>query len=131
MAAVASAGRFTAERQSAKLHVLFRLLRGPARQLCRDDRAERRPAQAGAPDDHGRAVRRRRVADAVPPPTGPACKAQVDLPNDDDLANWSHHASVATTGDEVLKSAMAGSALVSFVFGMEVTADLVRAHAAS
>ena len=64
-------------------------------------------------------------------PTGPACKAQVDLPNDDDLANWSHHASVATTGDEVLKSAMAGSALVSFVFGMEVTADLVRAHAAS
>ena len=32
MAAVASAGRFTAERQSAKLHVLFRLLRGPARQ---------------------------------------------------------------------------------------------------
>ena len=65
------------------------------------------------------------------PPTGPACKAQVDLPNDDDLANWSHHASVATTGDEVLKSAMAGSALVSFVFGMEVTADLVRAHAAS
>ena len=63
--------------------------------------------------------------------TGPACKAQVDLPNDDDLANWSHHASVATTGDEVLKSAMAGSALVSFVFGMEVTADLVRAHAAS
>ena len=36
-----------------------------------------------------------------------------------------------TTGDEVLKSAMAGSALVSFVFGMEVTADLVRAHAAS
>ena len=55
----------------------------------------------------------------------------MDLPNDDDLANWSHHASVATTGDEVLKSAMAGSALVSFVFGMEVTADLVRAHAAS
>ena len=75
------------------------------------------PAAAGAP--------------AAPPPTGPACKAQVDLPNDDDLANWSHHASVATTGDEVLKSAMAGSALVSFVFGMEVTADLVRAHAAS
>ena len=75
------------------------------------------PAAAGAP--------------AAPPPTGPACKAQVDLPNDDDLANWSHHASVATTGDEVLKSAIAGSALVSFVFGMEVTADLVRAHAAS
>ena len=75
--------------------------------------------------------RRGRAAPAAPPPTGPACKAQVDLPNDDDLANWSHHASVATTGDEVLKSAMAGSALVSFVFGMEVTADLVRAHAAS
>ena len=43
MAAVASAGRFTAERQSAKLHVLFRLLRGPARQLCRDDRADAAP----------------------------------------------------------------------------------------
>ena len=74
MAAVASAGRFTAERQSAKLHVLFRLLRGPARQLCRGDRAERRPAQAGAPDDHGRAVRRRRVADAVPGPGGAAVR---------------------------------------------------------
>ena len=83
--------------------------------MCIRDSAA--PAAAGAP--------------AAPPPTGPACKAQVDLPNDDDLANWSHHASVATTGDEVLKSAMAGSALVSFVFGMEVTADLVRAHAAS
>ena len=78
-------------------------------------------AEAGAPDDHSSP----RAAPARRP------EAQVDLPNDDDLANWSHHASVATTGDEVLKSAMAGSALVSFVFGMEVTADLVRAHAAS
>lgn len=63
------------------------------------------------------------------PPTGPTSKGQLGLPNDDDLANWSHHASVRTVDDEVLKSAMRGSNLISFVFGVEVTADLVRAHA--
>ena len=56
-------------------------------------------------------------------------KPQCGLPADDDLKNWSHHSSVATIDDEVLCAALSGryARLVSFVFGLEISADIIRA----
>ena len=43
---------------------------------------------------------------------------QYPLPKEEDLNNWSHHASLETCGDEVLKKALRGRDDVTFVFGM-------------
>ena len=61
--------------------------------------------------------------DAAPPPPpaedGDGFKKQLyPLPKEEDLNNWSHHASIDTIGDEVLKRALRGRDDVSFVFGM-------------
>ena len=59
--------------------------------------------------------------------TNGSSKPQVGLPNEDDIKNWSHHASVATVDDEVLRRCVASAPhLVSFVFGLAINADLVR-----
>ena len=42
---------------------------------------------------------------------------QYPLPKEEDLNNWSHHASLETCGDEVLKKALRGRDDVTFVFG--------------
>ena len=56
------------------------------------------------------------------------CKPQVGLPAEEDLLNWSHHGSVDSVDDDVLKAALADKpGLVSFAFGMRVDADLVKA----
>ena len=61
------------------------------------------------------------------PPRRNHFKPQVALPAEEDLLNWSHHDSVDTVDDDVLKAALDGRrGLVSFVFGMRVTSDLVR-----
>ena len=61
-----------------------------------------------------------------------AFKSQVGLPTDEDLSSWAHHHTVATTDDIVLKDALDGAPnLVSFIFSMEVTADLVRQSVAA
>uniref|UniRef100_A0A7S3JYK2 Helicase ATP-binding domain-containing protein n=1 Tax=Aureoumbra lagunensis TaxID=44058 RepID=A0A7S3JYK2_9STRA len=55
------------------------------------------------------------------------CKPQVGLPAEEDLKNWSHHSSIETVADDVLRAALCGSysSLVSFVFGLETNADLI------
>ena len=58
--------------------------------------------------------------------TGPAFKAQHDLPQEEDLNNWSHHFSTATVEDDYLRRATAGTDLVSFVFGLRVNWDLTQ-----
>ena len=57
---------------------------------------------------------------------GPAFKPQHELPQEEDLNNWSHHFSTATVDDEYLKRATAGTDLVSFVFGLRVNWDLTQ-----
>ena len=53
-------------------------------------------------------------------------KPQVGLPAEDDLINWSHHADLSTVDDPVLRAALKGSSLVSFVFGLLVNKDLIH-----
>ena len=57
---------------------------------------------------------------------GPAFKEQHDLPQEEDLNNWSHHFSTATVEDDYLRRATAGTDLVSFVFGLRVNWDLTQ-----
>jgi hypothetical protein len=65
---------------------------------------------------------------AVKPARCTVCKPQVGLPAEEDLLNWSHHGSVDSVDDDVLKAALADKpGLVSFAFGMRVDADLVKA----
>lgn len=56
------------------------------------------------------------------------CKPQVGMPTEEDLKNWSHHASVQTVDDEVLIAALKGRYhdLVSFVFTLETNAALIK-----
>lgn len=55
-------------------------------------------------------------------------KPQVGMPTEEDLKSWSHHSSVATVDDDVLKAALSGKyrKSVSFVFGLETTASLIK-----
>lgn len=55
-------------------------------------------------------------------------KPQVGMPTEEDLKNWSHHASVQTVDDEVLIAALKGRYhdLVSFVFTLETNAALIK-----
>ena len=57
---------------------------------------------------------------------GPPFKPQHEMPKEEDLNNWSHHFSASTCDDEYLKKAVAGTDLVSFVFGLTVTWDLTQ-----
>ena len=56
---------------------------------------------------------------------------QHPLPKEEDLNNWSHHASLETCGDEVLKKALKGRDDVSFVFGMYQDWDLIQQDTAA
>ncbi|CAN0316648.1 unnamed protein product, partial [Ectocarpus sp. 6 AP-2014] len=49
------------------------------------------------------------------------------MPKEEDLNSWSHHYSTDTADDPVFRGAMMGTgdSLVSFVFGLEVTWDLL------
>ena len=60
------------------------------------------------------------------------CKPQLGLPAEEDLANWSHHSSVATVDDEVLRTALKGKYknIVTFVFGLQVSAQLIKEFSA-
>ncbi|CAN0324422.1 unnamed protein product, partial [Ectocarpus sp. 12 AP-2014] len=52
---------------------------------------------------------------------------QMGMPKEEDLNSWSHHYSTDTADDPVFRGAMMGTgdSLVSFVFGLEVTWDLL------
>lgn len=52
---------------------------------------------------------------------------QEGCPEDTDFNRWSHHCSVSTCDDEVLKRSMADDNTVSFVFGLEVNWSLLVA----
>lgn len=51
---------------------------------------------------------------------------QEGCPDDTDLKNWSHHTSVGTCDDDLLKRAMGDDETISFVFGLEVNWDLLQ-----
>ena len=51
---------------------------------------------------------------------------QEGCPDDTDLKNWSHHTSVCTCDDDLLKRAMGDDETISFVFGLEVNWDLLQ-----
>lgn len=55
---------------------------------------------------------------------------QIGMPKEEDLNNWSHHISTDTVDDEVFCKAMSGTGdrLVSFIFGLEVTWELLQAQ---
>ncbi|CAM9643647.1 unnamed protein product, partial [Chrysoparadoxa australica] len=59
---------------------------------------------------------------------GKSFQEQLGMPKEEDLNSWSHHYSTDTVDDPVFKAAMAGTdeSLVSFVFGLEVTWDLLE-----
>ena len=59
------------------------------------------------------------------------CVDQDGCPDDTDLKNWSHHVSVGTCDDDLLKRAMADDETISFVFGLEVNWDLLQAKEAA
>ncbi len=56
---------------------------------------------------------------------------QYPLPKEEDLNNWSHHASLETCGDEVLKKALRGRDDVTFVFGMYQDWNLIQQDTAA
>jgi hypothetical protein len=54
---------------------------------------------------------------------------QVGMPLEEDLNNWSHHWTVGTIDDPIMRDALVGAGgedVVSFVFGLEVTWDLLQ-----
>ena len=51
---------------------------------------------------------------------------QEGCPEESDFNKWSHHVSVDTCDDDVLKRAMVGTDTISFVFGLEVNWDLLQ-----
>jgi len=52
---------------------------------------------------------------------------QVEMPLEEDLKNWSHHWTVKTADDPVMKQALQGrEEAISFLFGLEVTWDLLQ-----
>lgn len=59
-------------------------------------------------------------------------QAQVGMPLEEDLNNWSHHWNVETVDDPVFREAMLGLGtdmdVVSFVFGLEVTWSLLQQY---
>lgn len=56
------------------------------------------------------------------------CVPQEGCPEEEDFNRWSHHCSAATTDDECLRRATEGDSSVSFVFGLEINWDLLRAR---
>jgi len=60
----------------------------------------------------------------------PAHKPQHEMPKEEDLNNWSHHFSVDTCDDKYLRQAVAGTDLVTFVFGLHVNWELTQKQTA-
>ena len=56
-------------------------------------------------------------------------QSQIGMPLEEDMNNWSHHWSVETIDDPVMRTAMLGASdIISFVFGLEVTWDLLQKY---
>ena len=53
---------------------------------------------------------------------------QIGMPDEQDMRDWSHHFSTDTVDDPIFRAAMKGTDCVSFVFGLEVTWDLIQAR---
>jgi len=53
---------------------------------------------------------------------------QIGMPEEEDMRNWSHHFNTDTCDDPIFRAAMKGYDTVSFVFGLEVTWDLITAR---
>ena len=53
---------------------------------------------------------------------------QIGMPEEEDMRNWSHHFKTDTCDDPIFRAAMQGYDTVSFVFGLEVTWDLITAR---
>jgi len=53
---------------------------------------------------------------------------QLGMPEEEDMRNWSHHFKTDTCDDPIFRAAMQGYDTVSFVFGLEVTWDLITAR---
>lgn len=64
---------------------------------------------------------------ALAPLIAAPAKPQVGMPTEEDIANWSHHPSLATVDDAVLRAALKGNhqKLVSFVLALETNAQLI------
>lgn len=52
--------------------------------------------------------------------------AQTGMPKEEDLNRWSHHHSAQSCDDEIFRLSQVGYDTVSFVFGLEVTWDLIQ-----
>ena len=53
---------------------------------------------------------------------------QIGMPDEEDMRDWSHHFGADTCDDPVFRAAMQGTDSVSFVFGLEVTWDLITSR---
>lgn len=51
---------------------------------------------------------------------------QIGMPDEENMRAWSHHYKVDTVDDPIFRKAMRGYDSVSFVFGLEVTWDLIQ-----
>ena len=51
---------------------------------------------------------------------------QLGMPDEENMRSWSHHYSTDTVDDPIFRAAMRGYDAVSFVFGLEVTWDLIQ-----
>jgi len=51
---------------------------------------------------------------------------QIGMPEEENMRHWSHHHSTDSCDDPVFRNAMRGTDAVSFVFGLEVTWDLIQ-----
>jgi len=66
--------------------------------------------------------------DSIPADAPPYKKQIYPLPKEEDLNNWSHHSSISTIADPVLRKAMRQNPdAISFVFGMYQDWDLIQA----
>jgi hypothetical protein len=51
---------------------------------------------------------------------------QIGMPDEENMRSWSHHYDVSSCDDPIFRAAMRGTDAVSFVFGLEVTWDLIQ-----
>lgn len=86
------------------------------------DSAGDAPPAAGVAEEGGAAADGEEGAKA-----GVQFQPQVGMPLEEDMNNWSHHWSVETVDDPVLRTAMEDLGhVISFIFGLEVTWDLLQ-----
>ncbi len=51
---------------------------------------------------------------------------QIGMPDEENMRSWSHHYDVSSCDDPIFRAAMRGTDAVSFIFGLEVTWDLIQ-----